>query len=278
MLKADTGEEKYCVYLVTNTINGKYYVGQTMRQAQHRWKQHVSEALRGGDHAIGAAIRKYGKDSFLVTVFRENLTKKEADFEEDFAIVSLKTMVYNYGYNLSRGGSRGSKPKRPDVLTSSLVEGYLSGKTIYDLASRYDMTFTGVAARLRGAGTPMRKGGLIRKDNEDSEVIQRYKDGETTTKIGKSFGYSREWVRSVLLRNNVEIRATGFKKGTKVFRDLPILEISRKYQEEGFSYEELGRMYGVTGTTIKSRLLTVGIPKEREPRRPNDFSKIHPNR
>lgn len=33
------------IYLVTNQVTGKEYIGQTTRTLEERWKQHVSDAL-----------------------------------------------------------------------------------------------------------------------------------------------------------------------------------------------------------------------------------------
>ena len=47
------------IYKITNLINNKIYIGQTIRDVQIRWKEH----LRSKDEApIHKAIRKYGKE------------------------------------------------------------------------------------------------------------------------------------------------------------------------------------------------------------------------
>lgn len=33
---------KLVLYLITNLINGKYYVGKTKRGSEQRWKEHAS--------------------------------------------------------------------------------------------------------------------------------------------------------------------------------------------------------------------------------------------
>lgn len=57
------------VYLLTNTVNGKQYVGQTTRGAKYRWRDHQHDAKRRGNKSVlGRAIRKYGATSFTITV------------------------------------------------------------------------------------------------------------------------------------------------------------------------------------------------------------------
>jgi hypothetical protein len=44
------------VYLITNLINGKDYVGQTIRSISWRFSQHKSSARRGDNLALCRAI------------------------------------------------------------------------------------------------------------------------------------------------------------------------------------------------------------------------------
>lgn len=54
------------IYLITNKLNGKMYVGQTLMTVHERWLRHCSVA-RNNINATGidGAIRKYGKEIFL---------------------------------------------------------------------------------------------------------------------------------------------------------------------------------------------------------------------
>lgn len=54
------------LYLVTNTVNGKRYVGVTTQGYLFRWKQHCYTAMRGARTYFHRAIVKYGSDSFIV--------------------------------------------------------------------------------------------------------------------------------------------------------------------------------------------------------------------
>lgn len=58
------------IYLITNLINGKQYVGQTIYTAEQRFKQHLR-----GDLYIDKAIRKYGVENFKLEVLCRCKTK-----------------------------------------------------------------------------------------------------------------------------------------------------------------------------------------------------------
>jgi group I intron endonuclease len=96
------------VYLITNKVNGKVYVGQTTyADPDKRWSVHKALAKNGSDGCpkLLRAMRKHGIDSFTFEVLvststQEDLDKFEIEFIEKYN--SIKT-----GYNVKEGGSRG---------------------------------------------------------------------------------------------------------------------------------------------------------------------------
>ena len=73
------------VYKLTNLINGKSYVGQTIQTVEKRFKQHQHCKTS----LIGKAIRKYGAENFSIEVLAECTTQKELDELEIFFHRSL---------------------------------------------------------------------------------------------------------------------------------------------------------------------------------------------
>lgn len=88
------------LYLITNKVNGKQYVGKTYRTLEARFAQHVSEAKRE-TRPICAAIAKYGSRSFLIELLSEH-EEDELEAAEEAAISLYDT--YNRGYNATLGG------------------------------------------------------------------------------------------------------------------------------------------------------------------------------
>lgn len=92
------------VYLITNTITGKLYVGQTAVGLRHRWGQHKSDTKRmRGPHHLVHSMRKYGHEVFTMELLHECETREEMDFVEMFYIALLNTKSPS-GYNLTDGG------------------------------------------------------------------------------------------------------------------------------------------------------------------------------
>jgi group I intron endonuclease len=92
------------VYLVTNKVNGKKYVGQTVQTLKKRWSSHGSDMKRRrGPHALVHALLKYGKENFSIRTLKICRTREELNTLEKHLIVKFKTKAPN-GYNITDGG------------------------------------------------------------------------------------------------------------------------------------------------------------------------------
>lgn len=91
------------IYKVTNLINGKIYIGQTIKSLKHRKSCHKSEAFKKCENIyFHRAIRKHGFDNFEWTIIDTALNEKELNEKEIYWIAEYrKTHVC---YNMSNGG------------------------------------------------------------------------------------------------------------------------------------------------------------------------------
>ncbi len=96
------------IYLITNTVNRKQYVGQTISHNPLRYyRQHLSRARNGsGNLLIHRAIRKHGEDNFTFEVIWWANNQISLNISEDSFIQLFDTISPN-GYNLRGGGARG---------------------------------------------------------------------------------------------------------------------------------------------------------------------------
>ena len=95
---------QYKIYLITNTVNGKKYVGQTKGKVSRRWTNHKSSARRGQDNYFYRAIRKYGEENFEVVTLEDWNTLEETNDAERWWIKILDTTNSELGYNGLIGG------------------------------------------------------------------------------------------------------------------------------------------------------------------------------
>lgn len=52
------------IYKVTNEINDKVYIGQTIRDLEKRKKSHILQSQRGSSYYFHRALVKYGVSTF----------------------------------------------------------------------------------------------------------------------------------------------------------------------------------------------------------------------
>ena len=96
------------VYLVTNRLNGKRYVGQTTQPLAMRWSQHVYAAFhRPHETILHNAVRKYGMAMFSVSQITEASDQTLLDWLEDWWITVYDTQNKACGYNRKDGGGTG---------------------------------------------------------------------------------------------------------------------------------------------------------------------------
>jgi group I intron endonuclease len=91
------------VYLITNSANGKRYVGKTEKTMEERYYEHLREASRGSDRRLYQAIRKHGAQFFTISLLEECSSDTASAIEMKW-IANLKTRVYQHGYNMTDGG------------------------------------------------------------------------------------------------------------------------------------------------------------------------------
>lgn len=94
----------YSIYVLTNTVNGKMYVGATRRKLEVRFRNG-----QGYDHQklFYADICKYGWDKFESELFASNLTEEEAYNMEKLLIAKIREQDPDILYNRDAGGKYG---------------------------------------------------------------------------------------------------------------------------------------------------------------------------
>jgi group I intron endonuclease len=94
------------VYLITNLLNEKLYVGKAIKPV-NRWSVHCYQAKKAHPRClISRAIKKYGSENFKFEVLEVFDTEDEAFWWESWWIQYLGTRIY--GYNLNYGGVGGA--------------------------------------------------------------------------------------------------------------------------------------------------------------------------
>lgn len=90
------------IYLISNTVNGKTYVGQTVKRLKKRWIEHLCAARTGSKLPLHCAIRKYGDQAFEVKELARATSFEELSALEQEWIA--RTDSFKRGYNCTVGG------------------------------------------------------------------------------------------------------------------------------------------------------------------------------
>lgn len=101
------------IYKITNSINGKVYIGQTVNKLNIRFNQHINYASRAKEtgkalYYLSKAILKYGRDAFTISLI-ETINEDIANEREIYWIEYFNS--YESGYNLNKGGHFRQRPE-----------------------------------------------------------------------------------------------------------------------------------------------------------------------
>lgn len=109
------------IYKITNKINGKSYIGQTVKPIEKRYKRHIHDA-KVDNYALHRAISKYGVENFEIETL-ETVSREKLDEREIYWIKKFNTHIFaenSCGYNMTTGGD--SMPGLIRKLTPHNVE------------------------------------------------------------------------------------------------------------------------------------------------------------
>jgi len=97
------------IYEITNLINGKTYIGQTVCSLDKRWRGHKCSSKKSS-YKLYRAIRKYGIKNFEIDLIKDDIeTYDQLNYQETMFI--LLTNSQKLGYNMTNGGNNGPLQK-----------------------------------------------------------------------------------------------------------------------------------------------------------------------
>ncbi len=115
------------IYLITNNVNGKRYVGQSVNTTHRIWehKRKLKTRIHANEH-LQRAWNKYGEGAFSFEVI-ETCDKEELDEKERYYIKEFGTQDRTKGYNIESGGCC---HKELSAETKKKISGALKGRKL----------------------------------------------------------------------------------------------------------------------------------------------------
>lgn len=92
------------IYSITNKVNNKTYVGKTIKSVDERFNAHINTAKYGSQSHLHRAIRKYGKNNFIVSILEDNILSEVTLTEREIFWINK----LNPEYNMTLGGEGSS--------------------------------------------------------------------------------------------------------------------------------------------------------------------------
>jgi group I intron endonuclease len=246
-------EEKGCIYLITNFINNKKYVGQTKYEnPKNRFDRHFVEAKYEDSKTIKlhTAMMKYGKKSFkvetLCIVPRSSLNNMECYWADQ-----LETYIWDNpgGYNMVWCGNI--------VLTGVKQSDELIEKRVAPLRGRKHSKEQIEYAKTKNIERIVEKGGkdIKLKPENVFEILQLCKSKVPQTEVAKKFNIQDSVITRILkgerwshltgiipnIKEGPKRVKLGYDKAKKIF-DL--------YKSGFGSYDKIKDIYGVNKTTV----------------------------
>lgn len=144
------------IYLITNKLNRKLYIGLTIQTLDRRWKYHKEQAIANhikSEKSLHAAIREFGAENFTIEQVDSGTTKKDLEKKEREWIKKMNTLI-PIGYNISKGGISGGSNSKPTVIDSKKFK---SVKEAVEYVSKTrEISFEAAKGRIRSGRIDVR--------------------------------------------------------------------------------------------------------------------------
>jgi len=257
----------YSLYIITNKVNGKRYIGQTKGSVEDRFDKHKYDAFgekRG--YALHAAIRKYGIEDFEIKSVSRANGLDEANHREAYYIKLFNTLAPN-GYNLKPGGDNASMTEDTKRKISESKKGkkhHFFGKH-FTVEHKKNLS---VAHAGRGLGRkmPEETKSKISKANKGCEIAQQHRDKISKTLTGTPLTSKRkENIRIAFWKSDsAQTRIDRLiKEGLKTAKSVLCHQNGKIYSSMHEAAKELGlQRQHIKGTIEGKSKLTKGYSFE----------------
>jgi group I intron endonuclease len=196
------------VYKVSNKINDKCYIGQTVRSLELRKKEHLNQN-RSFKTLFQNALYKHGPESFDWEILFETDNIDELNEKEIYYIKKYNTL--ENGYNLTTGGMNGTYSKESKKKLSKIAKKRIGDKN----------SFYGKGSRIKGENNHF----FGKKHSEETKEKLRQK------RLGKK--HSEETKRKISKESRGEKNGFyGKKHSEETKRKIRESHLGKKHSEE----------------------------------------------
>ena len=193
------------IYLITNKINGKRYVGQTSKTVEERFRNHIEDCYttQNDNRPLYKALKKYGVDNFKVETLEECPNSKVNE-REIYWIKKLGT--FSKEYNATLGGDGYTQYDYNAIWIK-----YQELKNIQQTANYFhcDRRVVRSVINAHGIKNPSRKIKKVYQLDKECNILGEYDSLVAASKAVKGDREGRNGIRTACL--NSEKSAYGYK-------------------------------------------------------------------
>lgn len=185
------------IYKITNKVNGKSYIGQTIQNVKERFYQHCaikcSQAVL--NMAIHRAINKYGKSNFTIEVIEE-VESTNLNDRERYWIKYYNS--YNNGYNSTKGGQDKIKMFK-NLDAESIIKEYKSGKSLREIGRNFKVDKQTIKDLLVRNNIKLRTTRTYKLSQEDREgILKDFSSGLSRKEIINKWNISKSYLSQLI--------------------------------------------------------------------------------
>lgn len=181
------------IYKVSNDVNNKVYIGQTIYPIEDRFKRHIYAALNGTqEYKFQKAILALGVEHFTINII-EDINDSEMNDREIYWIAFYDS--YKNGYNSTLGGS--GHRRIDGKIEEEVVKLRLQGTPIREIATIVGLSLNPIESILK-------KNNLGTQLVKDQEICRLKEEGLNSRDISRILNCSEQTVIRALCRNDKE--------------------------------------------------------------------------
>ena len=185
------------IYKITNNLNNKVYIGQTIQKPIERFYQHCAKKCDKYilNMVIHKAIFKYGKDNFTFEVIEE-VPKQQLNEREEYWIKYYNSYVD--GYNSTKGGQKGNKPFK-NIDNKAIIEQYQQGKSLRTIGKMFNIDKATVKSILIRNNIKLRTTRTYKLSQEDrANIILDVEQGLPRNTIVSKWNISKSYLSQLI--------------------------------------------------------------------------------
>lgn len=185
------------IYKITNNLNNKVYIGQTIQKPIERFYQHCAKKCDKyiSNMVIHKAIFKYGKNNFTFEVIEE-IPKQQLNEREEYWIKYYNS--YTNGYNSTKGGQKGNKPFK-NIDNKVIIEQYQQGKSLRTIGKMFNVDKTTVKSILIRNNIKLRTTRTYKLSQEDrTKIILDFKQDLSRNTIISKWNISKSYLSQLI--------------------------------------------------------------------------------